>query len=241
MSSGIEQPVLRVEGATVCRGRGRHVITVLHDAHLTVQAGEIVGISGPSGAGKTSLVKVLSGELNAAAGIIELRAATCVGSPFRVRRAVPGSIALVDQDPMATLDALWTVGQSVAESLRAAGVSRKESRRQALAALEVVGLGHLGPDRQPHEISLGQAQRVCIARALAGRPVLLLADEATSALDVTSAAGVVSLLRQAADAGTAVIMVSHDHRLLDSVSDRRFRLADGRLEAVAIKGSQHDS
>jgi peptide/nickel transport system ATP-binding protein len=238
MSNGTPQPVLRVEGATVCRGKGRDSITVLRDAHLTVQAGEVVGISGPSGAGKTSLIKVLCGELNAEAGIVELRSATCAGSPLQVRRAVPGSIALVDQDPMATLDTLWTVGQSVAEPLRAAGVSRREARRRALAALEEVGLEHLGPDRQPHELSLGQAQRVCIARALAGRPVIVLADEATSALDVTSAAGVVGLLRQSAAAGSAVIMVSHDHRLLDSVSDRRFHLADGRLEPAPIGGSQ---
>ncbi len=233
MSSGAARPVLRIEGATVRRGRGRDAVTVLDDVDLTVRAGEIVGISGPSGAGKTSLLGVLGGELTAAAGIVELRAATSVGPPQRVRRAVPGSIALVAQDPMATLDALWSVARSVAEPLREAAASRREARSRALAALEAVGLEHLGPDRRPHELSIGQAQRVCIARALAGRPALLLADEVTSALDVISAAGVVALLRGAADAGTAVIMVSHDHRLLDAVSDRRFRLADGRLEAGA--------
>ena len=229
MSSGAAQPVIRIEGATVLRGRDRQVVTVLQDAHLSLWAGEIVGISGPSGAGKTSMIKVLSGELDAAAGIVELRTASCFGPPVRVRRAVPGAIALIDQNPMATLDELWTIGHSVAEPLRAAGVSRREARRLALAALAMVGLEQLGPDRRPHELSLGQAQRVCVARALAGRPVLLLADEATSALDVISAAEVVGLLRQAADGGAAVIMVSHDHRLLDSVSDRRFHIADGRL------------
>jgi ABC-type glutathione transport system ATPase component len=224
--------VVQIDGVTLRRGRGASAVTVLRDANLTVRAGEIVGISGPSGAGKSSLIKVLCGELNAEAGIVELRAATCVGPPIRVRRAVPGSIALIDQDPMATLDALWTVGQSVAEPLRAAGIARKEARRRALVALDMVGLGHLGPDRQPHELSLGQAQRVCVARALAAQPALLLADEATSALDVTNAAGVVGLIRQAADGGTAVIMVSHDHRLLDAVSDRRLCLTNGRLETA---------
>lgn len=231
MSTDTTQPVVRVEAATIRRGTGRSGVEVLCDAHIAVWAGEIVGISGPSGTGKSSLIKLLSGELDAKTGVVELRSGASVGPPRHVRRAVPGSIALVDQNPMATLDELWPIGKSVAEPLRAAGVPRWEARRRALDALAMVGLEHLGPDRQPHELSLGQAQRACVARALAGHPVLLLADEVTSALDVTNAAGVVRLLRQAADGGTAVIMVSHDHRLLDAVSDRRFHLDGGRLEA----------
>lgn len=227
MKTDPTQPVLRIEGATI--RRGRDAVTVLHDADLTLRAGEIVGISGPSGAGKTSLIAVLSGELTPAQGIVEVRTTTGVGPPSKIRRRVPGSIGLIAQDPMATLDPLWTLARSVAEPLRAAGSSRKQAHDRALVALEAVGLGHLGPDRHPHELSIGQAQRVCVARALAGRPSLLLADEATSALDVTSAAGVVALLRTAADSGTGVILVSHDHRLLDAVSDRRLHLAEGRL------------
>jgi peptide/nickel transport system ATP-binding protein len=234
--SGTSTPtVVRMEAAVIRRGHGSNAVTVLHQADLTVRAGEIVGICGPSGAGKSSLIAVLSGQLPVSAGTVEVRTTTSAGPPQRIRRTVPGSIALVAQDPMATLDPLWPVGRSVAEPLRAAGVSRPQARQQAREALAAVGLGNLGPDRHPHELSIGQAQRVCIARALAGRPVLLLADEATSALDVTSAAGVVNLLREATRSGTAVVMVSHDHRLLDAVSDRRLLLAEGRLAAQGAR------
>ena len=242
MTGAGASPVLRVEGAVIVRGRGRDAVTVLRDTDLTVRAGEIIGISGPSGAGKSSLLGVLAGELTAAAGTVELRAASATGPPRRVRRLAPGSVALVAQDPMATLDPLWPVDRSVAEPLRAAGISRAEARARALDALQAVGLAHLGPGRRPRELSTGQAQRACIARALSGRPVLLLADEVTSALDVTTAAAVAALLRDAADAGTAVIMVSHNHLLLDSVCDRRLHLAGGRLQAhPAVPSSAHST
>ena len=106
--------VLELAGTTIRRGRGARAVTVLGDVDLTVRAGEIVGISGPSGSGKSSLLGVAGGELIAAAGTVELRAATTVGPPRRVRRDVPGSIALVAQDPMATLDMLWPIARSVA-------------------------------------------------------------------------------------------------------------------------------
>lgn len=235
MSVRSREPILRLDGVEVCRGRGRTQLMVLQGASLTVHSGEVVGISGPSGSGKSSMIGVLSGDLLPSQGTIVVQSTVHSGTPREIRRAVPGSIALIAQSPLATLDSLWSIVRCVAEPLRAAGIRRHEAHERALAALDSVGLRHLPPNRLPHELSIGQAQRVCIARALSTRPTLLLADEATSALDVRSAAAVASLLREAASSGTAVIMVSHDHRLLDSICDRRLHLDQCRLvEDVSV-------
>lgn len=232
MSGGGTGPVLTAEGVTVVRGSGRRAHTVIRQLDLGLDAGEIVGVSGPSGVGKSSLIGVLGGELLPAAGTVHVRTGDVDGTPRAVRRMRPGTIALIAQDPVATLDGLWSIGRSVAEPLRVAGVPRREVTSRVRDALDSVRLAGLEPERLPHEISVGQAQRVCIARALVARPALILADEPTSALDVLSAASIAELLQEVAAQGTVVVLVSHNHRLLDSISHRRLALADGRLSPL---------
>lgn len=223
---------LRIEGVTLSRGTGRRALVVLRDVDLEVGPSQVIGVSGPSGAGKSSLIGLLSGELTPSSGRIELRFDGARGTPRAVRRLRPGSIALVAQDPVATLDSLWTIRRSVAEPLRAARLPRGEAVERVRRALDAVGLDHLPTDRHPHEISIGQAQRVCIARALAARPALILADEPTSALDVITAARVADLLRGAAAQGSSIVIVSHNPHLLDAVSHQRYHLTGDRLQPI---------
>lgn len=224
-------PVLSAHRLSVVRGRGPQAHTVVSGLDLDIFAGEIIGISGRSGAGKSSLIAVFAGELLPSGGSVTIRTQNFAGPPREIRQRCPGSIAIVSQDPMATLDGLWTIGQSIAEPLRVSGLPRRDLKPRTRAALESVGLGKLSERRLPREVSLGQAQRICLARALVSAPALLLADEPTSALDVVSAARTIDLFREIAASGTAVVIVSHDYALLKSASTRRLELSDGRLQS----------
>lgn len=190
---------------------------------LTVPAGACVGLLGPSGCGKSTVLKVVTGQLPARAGMVAVADWSPTGRPGR--RPPLGLLGVVSQDPVASLDPLWTVGRTVAEPLdarrrgSARRLTRDERRRAVERQLADVRLGHLDPDTRTTALSVGQAQRVAIARALIAGPAAIVADEPTSALDPTSAATVVRLLRQAADGGVAVLVVSHHRALLGSFCD----------------------
>jgi peptide/nickel transport system ATP-binding protein len=190
---------------------------VLVGVDLTVRAGEVVGICGPSGQGKTTLLRALAGLHRPAAGTIRLGDVD-VWQGRRPRRPRPGYVMPIFQDVSASLDPRWQVWRSVAE----AGATRADVTRLFAA----VGLAESHLDVLPHQLSGGQRQRVAIARALAGRPALIVADEPTAALDPTVAAGVVRLLREVADAGCAVVVASHDEARLRSFADRVLRVAE---------------
>jgi peptide/nickel transport system ATP-binding protein len=190
---------------------------VLVDVDLTVRAGEVVGICGPSGHGKTTLLRALAGLHRPAAGTIRL-GDVHVWEGRRPRRPRPGYVMPIFQDVSASLDPRWPVWRSVAE----AGATRADVER----LFDSVGLGEFHLDVRPRQLSGGQRQRVAIARALAGHPALIVADEPTAALDPTVAAGVVRLLRQVADGGCAVVVASHDEARLRSYADRVLRVAE---------------
>lgn len=186
-----------------------HQQELLHTINLTVQPGEILGIRGKSGCGKSTLLKLLAGFLSPTSGGI-----TWDGKS----RPAPGSVGMVFQDGLGSLDPRWTVGRSVAEPLR--GMRRAARTRKVTEALQAAGLDGLDQDALPGQLSGGQCQRIALARIWAGRPGLLLADEPTSALDASVGAGIIRLLRELADAQMAVIMVSHDPAVLGVLADR---------------------
>jgi peptide/nickel transport system ATP-binding protein len=190
---------------------------VLVDVDLEVRAGEVVGIYGPSGQGKTTSLRALAGLHRPASGTVRLGGVE-VWRGRRPRRPRPGYVMPIFQDVSASLDPRWPVWRSVAE----AGASRPDVERLFAA----VGLAAAHLHARPHQLSGGQRQRVAIARALAGEPALIVADEPTAALDPTVAAGVVRLLRDVADGGCAVVVASHDEARLRSYADRVLRVAE---------------
>lgn len=190
--------------------RGR---TIINGASLMIAAGECVGLVGPSGSGKSTLLRCLTGELRPVSG--QVRIGKWIPGP---ETPPPGLIGMVWQDPVSALDPLWTIGACIAEPLHAAGHSHIDAATDE--ALTAVRLGHLAIDTRVSTLSVGQAQRVSLARALAPGPLALIADEPTSALDPTNAAAIVRMLYQASRTGTAVLVVSHNLRLLQSFCDR---------------------
>jgi peptide/nickel transport system ATP-binding protein len=214
-------PVVTIDRVSVSYRSGTAAIQALHDASLTVHAGEIVGIAGPSGAGKSTLLRIASGIEPPESGTV-----TFAGGQASAPR---GYVMPVFQDPVASLDRRWPIWRSITEPATVtARLSRPERLRLASEALARVRLGGRDPHRRPGQLSVGQCQRVAIARALIARPSLIVADEPTASLDVTTAAEIIDLLRLTRASGLAIALVSHDEALLAAVADRIVRIRDGR-------------
>jgi len=198
----------------------------LTDVSLEVDGGEFVFLTGPSGAGKTTLLRLLLGAEAATGGqiIVDGRNIARLGRSgiAKLRRAT----GMVFQD--AKLLAGLAVLDNVALPAEAAGESSKESRRKAFALLRDLGLKDF-VRRYPRSLSGGEQQRVAFARALVNEPTLLLADEPTGNLDEESARRVVDLMVRAHQAGSTVVVATHDPQLLRSVPGRQIVLRAGRV------------
>ncbi|WP_306369256.1 ABC transporter ATP-binding protein [Nocardiopsis sp. CC223A] len=219
-------PVLALSGVTRVHGENARRVTALVDADLVLHPGEFVAVMGPSGSGKSTLLH-LAGGLDAPTSGRILVQGVDLGALSAAERAVVRrrSVGYVFQD-FNLLPALTAV-ENVAFPLELDGRSARAARRAALDALAEVGVGDLA-DRRPEDMSGGQAQRVAIARALVGPRRLLLADEPTGALDSAMGMAVLRLLRDRADAGAAVLMVTHEARFA-AWADRTVFLRDGRI------------
>ncbi|WP_330459695.1 ABC transporter ATP-binding protein [Streptomyces sp. NBC_00820] len=215
--------VLEATGLRREFGRGRRAFTAVDDISLAIHRGETLGIVGESGSGKTTLGRMLVGLLEPTAGAIRYEG--------RPHDGVNPAVQMVFQDPASSLNPRRSVGESIADPLRARG-DRDEGRVRARVTelLERVGLEAAHYDRYPHEFSGGQRQRVGIARALAADPRVIVCDEPVSALDVTTQAQVVALLGELRrELGLALVFIAHDLAVVRQVSDRVVVMRHGRV------------
>jgi oligopeptide/dipeptide ABC transporter ATP-binding protein len=226
-------PLLAVESVDVTLGRGWRASQVLSGVDLDVWPGEIIGLVGETGSGKTTLARTVVGLVNPGRGRIVLDGRPVSALRRGARRAERrrGQVQLVFQDPLRSLDPDLTVAEIVAEGLRIRGESGDEAiRRRVTDALEQVGLDATVLERTPGQISGGQRQRVSIARALAVEPRLLICDEPVSALDASTRNYVLRLLAELRTSlGLAIVIISHDLSSLAGIADRVVVLYQGRI------------
>ena len=226
-------PLLAVESVDVTLGHGWRANQVLSGVDLDISPGEIVGLVGETGSGKTTLARTVVGLVNPKRGRVVLDGLPISSLRRGARRAERrrGHVQLVFQDPLRSLDPDLTVAEIVAEGLRIRGeADRDEIRRRVTGALEQVGLDSGVLERTPGQISGGQRQRVSIARALAVEPRLLICDEPVSALDASSRNYVLRLLRELRDSlGLPIVIISHDLSSLAGIADRVVVLYRGRI------------
>ncbi|MFE7277906.1 ABC transporter ATP-binding protein [Streptomyces sp. NPDC057623] len=224
-------PTLTVSGLHAAHTHRGRRLPVLHGIDLTLAAGSSLGIVGASGSGKTTLLRTLVGLHRPAAGTIGLDGTRLAPTAHRRSREQRRRLQLVPQDPLGTLNPSRTVGTTLRRPLLLHGrTGRAEAPARVLELLEQVGLPATTADRHPHELSGGQRQRVAIARALAAEPDVLFCDEITSALDADTAVAVMDLLAELRDRrGLALVLVSHDLRLVTDRTDSLVVMSEGHV------------
>jgi peptide/nickel transport system ATP-binding protein len=228
--------LLKVENLTVALPTRSGYAKAVDDLSFAVDAGEVMGIAGESGSGKTLTALSLFGLLPHGArvtGSIRLDGTELLGLPARQLRSIRGrQIAMVSQDPATALHPILPVGTQLTEHMRHhLGVTKAEARDRAAGLLAEVGLPdpRRALDRYPHELSGGMRQRVVIAIALSNSPSLLIADEATTALDVTVQAQILDLVAGLqSEHGTGVIWITHDLGVVAGIADRVLVMYGGR-------------
>lgn len=227
--------VIRTKGLSKLYREGATELRALQEVDLEVRAGELTLLMGPSGSGKTTLLSILGCILRASAGKLEVLGEEVTSLPEkefpRIRRE---AIGFVFQG--FNLFPTLTAAENVTLALDLRGIPGPSARKRGEELLAQVGLAQKAKSF-PADLSGGQKQRVAIARALAGDPPILLADEPTAALDWTSGRAVIELLQRLARVhGRAVVMVTHDPRVL-SFGDRIIHLEDGRIVREETNGT----
>jgi putative ABC transport system ATP-binding protein len=230
------EPVVVVRSVNHHLGIGNLRRQILFDVSAEIAHGELVTVMGPSGSGKTTLLTLIGALRTVVDGSVRVLGIELRNASKAQVTQIRQRLGFVFQHHH--LLESHTACQNVELGLGAAGLSRRERRRRSIAMLETVGLrDHV--DAYPNQLSGGQCQRVAVCRALVRDPELVLADEPTASLDKQSGREIVELLRRLArERGCAVIMVTHDPRILDA-ADRLMYLEDGRLNSFSAITSAH--
>lgn len=221
-------PVVACRGVSRSFGRGAAEVLAVRDVTAVVEQGQRIALVGESGSGKSTLLHLMAGLDAPSAGAVDWPA-------LQLRDGRPLGVGVVFQAP--SLLPMLDVTENVALPLLLAGVPVGEARDRAADALERLELAGLA-GALPEQLSGGQAQRVAIARVLAGEPALVLADEPTGQLDRRTAAHVLDVLLAAVDVlGAALVVSTHDPAVADRL-EHRWAMADGRLPELAQQGGR---
>jgi putative ABC transport system ATP-binding protein len=225
------EAVVRVQGLNHYYGEGEARNQVLFGNSIEIPAGQLVVMTGPSGAGKTTLLTLIGALRSVHEGRIDVLGRDLSrlggGELVEVRR----DIGFIFQ--MHNLFDALSAYENVKMAAQLGDAAPREVRRRCSEILERLGLGHR-IDHKPRFLSGGERQRVAIGRALVNQPRLILADEPTAALDKDSTMNVINLLKQTtSEYGSAVLMVTHDHRIIDS-ADRLVHMVDGRIMSDVV-------
>jgi cell division transport system ATP-binding protein len=227
-------PIVALKDATVVYPGG-HV--ALERVTLDVERGEFAFVVGPTGCGKSTLIKLLIREVEPASGLVEIAGHDINDLPMSKVPLLRRRIGTVFQD--FKLLPNRTVYDNVAYALQVIGASRSEIRRKTPEIIRLVGL-QSKIHNYPDQLSGGEQQRVSIARAFVNHPPLLLADEPTGNLDPETSIGIMQLLYRINRTGTTVLVVTHDRDMVDKMQRRVIGLEDGRLIRDEHRGSYHD-
>jgi peptide/nickel transport system ATP-binding protein len=238
---GPPEPLLAVEGLRVEFPTRRGTLVAVHDVSFAIAPGEVLGVVGESGAGKSltgaAIIGLIDPPGRIAAGEIRLAGRRIDNLPYEAMRAVRGrEIGAVFQDPLTSLNPLYTVGRQLVETIRThLPMNEAAARKRAVDLLEEVGIPAAARriEHYPHQFSGGMRQRVVIALALAAKPRLIVADEPTTALDVSIQAQIIQLLKSLCrDHGTAVMLITHDMGVIAETADRVAVMYAGRIVEI---------
>ncbi|MBN8957071.1 MAG: ABC transporter ATP-binding protein [Rhizobiales bacterium] len=234
-------PVLSVRNLRVEFPTRRGTLTAVDDVSFDIMPGEVLGVVGESGAGKSMTGNAVIGLLEPpgriAGGEILLQGQRIDHLPYEAMRRIRGKrIGMVFQDPLTSLDPLYRVGEQLVETiLTHSKMSETQARARALELLNEVGIpaAKARIDAYPHQFSGGMRQRVVLALALAARPELVIADEPTTALDVSVQAQIIALIKRlCAQYGVAVMLITHDMGVIAETADRVAVMYAGRIAEI---------
>lgn len=210
-------------------------LTATDNVSFEIRKGETFALVGESGSGKSTIAKMIVGLLAPSDGTIEIAGHRIGPDNPEAIRAVRQRMQMIFQDPFASLNPRWRVGDIIAEPMRTFGLlSGGDITREVARLLDVVGLSAKDVGKFPHEFSGGQRQRIAIARALSSKPEFIVCDEPTSALDVSVQAQILNLMRDLQDEfGLTYLLISHDLSVVRHMANRIGVLYLGRLVEVA--------
>jgi peptide/nickel transport system ATP-binding protein len=240
-SDAMAEPVLSVRGLKVGFPTRRGTLTAVDGVSFDIAAGEVLGVVGESGAGKSltgaAVIGLIEPPGRILAGEVQLSGARIDDLPAEAMRKLRGRrIGMVFQDPLTSLNPLYRIGDQIVETIRThADIPAAAARERALALLQDVGIqgAPARMDGYPHELSGGMRQRVVLALAMCAEPDMLIADEPTTALDVSIQAQIIALLeRLARERGTAVLLITHDMGVIAEMADRVAVMYAGRVVEI---------